>query len=128
MISIAKANLTVAKYDGWEEIKWDDMTEGEQVQFVYRNGNYGQDKWKRDGYIKSKLSSYASLDKLIAIWEKLDVEYSQFYPQSSPKIWFKIGKHINQDETKTWTGKGKNLREAALLATAMMIEELYGRV
>lgn len=108
-----EANIIVAKYDGW-------------VDNAISPSSIGATHWYHQERDIRQVSapSYISLDVLIRIWLKLDVEYSQFYPQSYPKIWFKIGKHISQDETKTWIGKGDNLKEAALLATALMIEEL----
>lgn len=65
-----------------------------------------------------------SLDSLVPVWEKLDIEHIVSFPQSYPKIRFTISKHISQDKTKSWTGKGDSIQEAACIATAKAIKEL----
>ena len=77
------------------------------------------------GLLKKVYIDYTeSLDALVPVLEKLDIEYGRFYPQSCPLIRFGLSKHINQDTTAYYIGDAKTIQHAAALAAYKAIEEI----
>jgi len=110
-MTLEEANKLIAEYIGYE-IHATHIYTGDVIQYR-KNGEY----------IGSL--HYLSLDALIPVWEKLDIEFQQSFPQSYPNVRFKLSKHTaHEDRLTKWVGEGKTVQEAACIATAKAILEL----
>mgnify|MGYP000276725474 CR=1 FL=1 len=107
-VNLGNCNEIIARYDGFE-----------------RRSYEGVVNWyDKKGRKYAKLPRYdKSLDRQVPVWGKLGIEVIRSYPLSRP-VRFTISKHINQDDTKAWHGRGGTIAQAAALATAKAIQEL----